>query len=70
MRTPEEYAAGHWPGATHAPGGQVVQATDEFVGVRNARIVLVDGPDGVRAYWRKKNLETIDGFPTGTLPDD
>ena len=27
------------------------------------------GPEGVRAYWRKKNLETIDGFPTGTLPD-
>ena len=26
-----------------------MQATDEFVGVRNARIVLADGPDGVRA---------------------
>ena len=23
------------------------------------------GPDGVQAYWRKKNLETIDGFDTG-----
>ena len=49
VRTSREYADGHWPGATHAPGGQLVQATDEFVGVKGARIVLVDGPDGVRA---------------------
>ena len=27
------------------------------------------GPDGVRDYWRRKNTETIDGFPTGVLPD-
>ena len=27
------------------------------------------GPDGVRDYWRRKNLETIDGYPTGVLPD-
>lgn len=25
------------------------------------------GPDGVAAYWRKKNLQTIDGFDTGLL---
>lgn len=49
VRTPQEFEAGHWPGARHAPGGQLVQATDEFVGVRNARIVLTDGGDGVRA---------------------
>ena len=48
VRTPEEYAAGHLPGARSAPGGQLVQATDAYVGTRNARIVLVDG-DGVRA---------------------
>lgn len=48
VRTPEEYAAGSLPGAVHAPGGQLVQATDAWVGVRNARIVLVDG-EGVRA---------------------
>ena len=48
VRTPEEFAAGSLPGATHAPGGQLVQATDQWVGVRNARIVLVDG-EGVRA---------------------
>ena len=32
----------------HAPGGQLIQATDQWVGVRRARIVLVD-TDGVRA---------------------
>lgn len=27
------------------------------------------GPEGVRDYWGRKNAETIDGFPTGVLPD-
>ena len=48
VRSPEEYLAGHLPGSVGAPGGQLVQATDEYVGVRNARIVLVDD-NGVRA---------------------
>ena len=48
VRTPEEFAAGSLPGALHAPGGQLVQATDQWVGVRNARIVLADS-EGVRA---------------------
>lgn len=42
VRTREEFEAGHWPGAHHAPGGQLVQATDEYVAVQNARIVLMD----------------------------
>jgi rhodanese-related sulfurtransferase len=48
VRTPEEYVAGHLPGALHAPGGQLVQATDTWLAVRRARVVLVDN-DGVRA---------------------
>ena len=48
VRTPEEFARGSLPGAVHAPGGQLVQATDQWVGVRNARIVLIDA-EGVRA---------------------
>jgi rhodanese-related sulfurtransferase len=48
VRTPEEFKAGSIPGAVHAPGGQLIQATDQWVGVRNARIVLIDS-DGVRA---------------------
>ena len=47
VRTPEEYAAGSLPGAVHAPGGQLLQATDQWVAVRNARIVVFDG-EGVR----------------------
>jgi len=48
VRTQEEYAAGTLPGAVHAPGGQLLQATDQWVAVRNARIVVFDG-EGVRA---------------------
>lgn len=48
VRDPEEYALGHPIGFSNAPGGQLVQATDEWVGVRGARIVLYD-TDGVRA---------------------
>lgn len=35
-------------GVQHAPGGQLIQATDQWVGVRNARLVVMDGDD-VRA---------------------
>ncbi|HEX2334244.1 MAG TPA: rhodanese-like domain-containing protein [Burkholderiales bacterium] len=48
VRTREEFERSHAAGARHAPGGQLVQASDEYVGVRNARVVLVD-PDQVRA---------------------
>ncbi|WP_158930449.1 rhodanese-like domain-containing protein [Acidisphaera sp. S103] len=49
VRTAEEFEAGHFPGALSAPGGQLVQATDRYVGVREGRIVLLDDPDLVRA---------------------
>ena len=42
VRDPDEYAAGHVVGAISAPGGQLVQATDQYAGTLNARIVLVD----------------------------
>ena len=48
VRTPEEYAAFHPQGFLSAPGGQLVQATDEWVAVRGAQLVLFDD-DGVRA---------------------
>lgn len=48
VRTPEEFAAGSLPGAQHCPGGQLVQGTDLYLGVRKARVVLFDD-DGVRA---------------------
>ena len=42
VRTRAEFEKAHWPGARHAPGGQLVQATDQYVAVRYARIVLSD----------------------------
>ncbi|MET1537165.1 rhodanese-like domain-containing protein, partial [Burkholderia sola] len=48
VRTREEYQAGHLSGWRWAPGGQLVQATDEYAATRGARIVLADW-DGVRA---------------------
>jgi rhodanese-related sulfurtransferase len=42
VRDPAEYAAGHVAGALSAPGGQLVQATDQYAGTLNARIVLID----------------------------
>ena len=41
VRDPAEYAAGHRAGSLPAPGGQLVQATDGWIAVRGARIVLV-----------------------------
>ncbi len=41
VRDPDEFRAGHRAGSLNAPGGQLVQATDTWVGVRNARVVLV-----------------------------
>lgn len=48
VRTAEEFAAGSLSGAQHTPGGQLIQSTDLYIGVRRARLVLVDS-DGVRA---------------------
>jgi rhodanese-related sulfurtransferase len=42
IRTAEEFAADGLAGFVHAPGGQLVQATDQWVGVRGARIVVCD----------------------------
>ncbi|MCW3475889.1 rhodanese-like domain-containing protein [Limobrevibacterium gyesilva] len=48
VRDPAEFAAGHLAGSISAPGGQLVQATDQWVGMRGARIALIDD-HGVRA---------------------
>ena len=48
VRTREEFERGHIAGSRHAAGGQVVQATDEYIGVRNAHVVLID-PARVRS---------------------
>ena len=42
VRTAKEFDEHRLAGAQHAPGGQLVQATDQWVAVRGARIVLAD----------------------------
>lgn len=48
VKDPEEYALGHPAGFSSAPCGQLIWATDQWIGVRGARIVLYD-TNGVRA---------------------
>lgn len=54
VRDEREYPDGHVPGALSTAGGQLVQTTDEWMGVRGARVVLTDDT-GVRctatAHW-------------------
>jgi hypothetical protein len=40
VRTAEEVAGKEAPGFRQAPGGQLIQATDAWVGVKGARLVL------------------------------
>ncbi len=57
VRDPAEYRAGHLPGSLMAPGGQLVQETDSWLGIWGSRVVLVDDT-GVRsritASWLKR----------------
>lgn len=48
VRQPAEFVLGHLPGATNAPGGQLIQAGDRWLATLRARVVLVDD-DGLRA---------------------
>jgi rhodanese-related sulfurtransferase len=58
VRQPEEYEAAHLEGSRCAPGGQLIQRSDdEYVAVRNARIVLIDDTEVraiITAYWLKQ----------------
>ena len=42
IRTDEEYREDGPAGAVHAPGGQLIQDFDHWVGVQSARVVLID----------------------------
>ena len=67
VRSAEEFARGSLPRFRSAPGGQLVQETEQFGPVRGARFVLLDD-DGVRAnmsasWLRQMNHEVhvVDG---------
>lgn len=49
VRTAAEFQHATLQGAMHTPGGQLVQATDQYLGVRGARVVVWDDA-GVRAW--------------------
>ncbi len=68
VRDPEEYDTGHLPGSRSAPGGQLVQETDQFIGTLGARVVLVDN-DGVRASMTASWLIHMGWKEVFVLPD-
>jgi rhodanese-related sulfurtransferase len=68
VRGPAEFNDGRLPGFRSAPGGQLVQETEQFAPVRGARIVLADS-DGVRAnltaHWLRQmnhDVHVVDGL--------
>jgi rhodanese-related sulfurtransferase len=67
VRLAEEFAAGSHPDAVHAPGGQLIQATDQWIGVRRARVVTACDT-GLRAtlaaFWLKQM-----GYEVYVLPE-
>ena len=65
VRTPDEYAAGHLAGSVSAPGGQLVQAIDRWVGTRGARLVLIDD-SGARAVMTAQWMMQL-GWDTSVL---
>src|SRR5919204_3258192 len=67
VRTREEFDAAHVAGSRHAPGGQLVQATDEYMAVRHARVVLVD-PERVRAVMTASWLGQMGWHDVYVLP--
>ncbi|ABE33581.1 rhodanese-like domain protein [Paraburkholderia xenovorans LB400] len=69
VRAPLEYEAGHRAGWRSAPGGQLVQATDEYVGTLHARVVLADD-DGVRARMTASWLVQLGYLQVFVLADD
>ncbi|MGF1594286.1 MAG: rhodanese-like domain-containing protein [Kiloniellaceae bacterium] len=57
LRTPEEIAAAPAPAFRPALSGQLVQATDQWVGVRHARLVLLDDLGlraAIAAFWLRQ----------------
>ncbi len=57
VRSPEEFAARPAAAIQNAPGGQLVQATDRWLAVRGARVVLLDNTEiraVVTAHWLRQ----------------
>jgi rhodanese-related sulfurtransferase len=67
VRSAEEFAAGTLPGARHAAGGQLLQATDQTIGVRGSRVIVLDHENvraPVMAAWLRRlglDAATVEG---------
>jgi rhodanese-related sulfurtransferase len=68
VREPAEYEVGHYPGAISAPGGQLVQATDQYAGTLGARIVLSDDKEA-RAVLTASWLRQMGWRDVAVLPE-
>src|SRR5215467_14576037 len=76
VRTPEEYEADHVQGVRSAPGGQLVQETDNYLATWGARVLLAD-TDGVRAVmtaswlkqmgWNDVSVIRLEDVPGGRM---
>ncbi len=54
VRSENEYENSHIPGSHNVPGGQAVQRADDFVAVKNGRIIFVSNQSAravMAAYW-------------------
>lgn len=61
VRPGSAFQAAHADGAVHAPGGQLIQCTDEYVAIPALPILLMDDGDArafMAAYWLRRM-----GFP-------
>jgi rhodanese-related sulfurtransferase len=57
VRSEKEYAAWHISGSLNVPGGQAVQRADDFIAVRNAKIIFLSSESAravMAAYWYRQ----------------
>ena len=70
VRTQEEYSAGHIPGFTWFPGGQVVQRSDDVAVVKNAPIIFACDKYSrstlVASWYRQMGVEEVYAVDGGT----
>jgi rhodanese-related sulfurtransferase len=68
VRSESEYKDGHIPVSLNVPGGQAVQRADDFVAVKNGRIIFVSNQSAravMAAYWYRQmgfqNVKVLEG---------
>ncbi|MDH3444124.1 MAG: rhodanese-like domain-containing protein [Deltaproteobacteria bacterium] len=57
VRSESEFESGRIAGSINVPGGQAVQRTDDFIAVKNAKVIFVSHRSAravMAAYWYKK----------------